>query len=164
MWGNQGRWWLRPEAATEKLQVDGGNMVLTSSQHRQGGGGRSGRVRLQTVRSAVIEARRWSVGPPLAWPSTGSNRLTVITSAFVQFLPRSHKKPPGKEVNVFFFFLETPLTLESFSHFLISPIIFLSKACLHFVCAPKCLEIFHFHQHETMGTIVTHGPTVITAG
>lgn len=70
MWGNQGRWWLRPEAATEKLQVDGGNMVLTSSQHRQGGGGRSGRVRLQTVRSAVIEARRWSVGPSLAWPST----------------------------------------------------------------------------------------------
>lgn len=23
MWGNQGRRWLRPEAATEKLQVDG---------------------------------------------------------------------------------------------------------------------------------------------
>lgn len=57
-------------------------------------------------------------GPPLAWPSIpahGVTSLTVITSAFVQFLPQSHKKPPDKEVN--FFFLETPLWRVSYFNF-----------------------------------------------
>lgn len=107
MWGNQGRRWLCPGAATEKLQVDGGNTVLTSSQQTRAA--RWGRAEWKgpAADSEVSSYRGMKMeraGPPLAWPSIAVQGVTslTVTSAIVQFLPRSHKKPRDREVNVFF--------------------------------------------------------------